>query len=681
MRVIRTPSLASVLIAGALCCPGAALGQLVDYGALQDAVGEPVTTSVTGKPQRASELPASAVIVTRDQIARSPARDVPGLLKTYTGIDVNRWTAGQSDVAVRGGVQTYNARLLVLVDGRQVYLDHYGMTDWNLLGVQLEEIQQIELVRGPAAALFGFNAAAGVVNIITRRPAGGAYATAAASAGNKGFGRIAASAGTPLTDQLAVKLTAGRLREDERRVPADVLVPGVPDHLTADQVSGELSGRFGGAGVTLQGGYATNRQAEYLPSQLLSNQRFRSGDVQAAYTQDTDWGGLTLGGYVNWLDASYGVQGTNGQDNAALVLNNRIASVRGAGLYRLDANTTVRLGAEYRDNRMRSLSQFSRAIAYGVGSLNAMLDMHPTDDVAVTAAARIDRLALRQSGAVILPTVNRAEEFDRQFTRVSFNAAVLLKAGETGQVRLNGGRGYQLPSLINFGLRVPIAAPTTLPTLIAGRPEIMPSATWSAELAYSRALGGTRVEAGLFWTRVEDAIASPGDGLQDLLELVLTPSPVAVARFLSVGNYTTRGVEASVAGRTLGMGWRANYTFTDTNGDLAGTELPIPAALSPRSTTARHKANLELSRDAGAWYATGVARYTSPTRQFSFTTEPRLRLFHVDEAVALDARIGVRLGRGLEMFAAGENLTGAGGAAGSPIPADTRVRGGLRLAV
>ncbi|RZM09011.1 MAG: TonB-dependent receptor, partial [Sphingomonas sp.] len=181
---LRIHSLRTVLTIGAALSPAAAFAQAVDYQALQATVGEPVTTSVTGTPQRASELPASATIITRDDIARSPARDVPGLLKTFAGIDVNRWTAGQTDVAVRGGVQTYNAKLLVLVDGRQVYLDHYGMTDWNLLGVQLEEIQQIELVRGPANALYGFNAASGVVNIITRRGTSAPSATATAELGN-----------------------------------------------------------------------------------------------------------------------------------------------------------------------------------------------------------------------------------------------------------------------------------------------------------------------------------------------------------------------------------------------------------------------------------------------------------------------------------------------------------------
>ena len=90
-------------VAGLLASCVTAYAQAIDYSALQDVIGEPVTTSVTGKPQRVSELPGSMIVITAEQIARSPARDVPSLLKTYAGIDVNRWTAGQSDVAVRGG--------------------------------------------------------------------------------------------------------------------------------------------------------------------------------------------------------------------------------------------------------------------------------------------------------------------------------------------------------------------------------------------------------------------------------------------------------------------------------------------------------------------------------------------------------------------------------------------------
>src|SRR5436853_818634 len=125
MRCSSNPSkgraLLSYLWLGAtiLAFPAVADAQSVNYPELQDMFGEPITTSVTGKPQRVSEAPASLVIITRDDIRRSPARDIPGLIQAYAGIDVVRWTAGHSDVAVRGGVQAFDPRLLVLVNGRQ----------------------------------------------------------------------------------------------------------------------------------------------------------------------------------------------------------------------------------------------------------------------------------------------------------------------------------------------------------------------------------------------------------------------------------------------------------------------------------------------------------------------------------------------------------------------------------
>src|SRR3546814_4300316 len=73
-----------------LALPAIAQAQSINYAELEELFGEPVTTSVTGKPQRASEAPAALVIITRDDIRRSPANDIPGLVQAYAGIDVVR---------------------------------------------------------------------------------------------------------------------------------------------------------------------------------------------------------------------------------------------------------------------------------------------------------------------------------------------------------------------------------------------------------------------------------------------------------------------------------------------------------------------------------------------------------------------------------------------------------------
>jgi outer membrane receptor for ferrienterochelin and colicins len=677
MRVFTPRTSLLALMAGVALCPAAAIAQAVDYQALQETVGEPVTTSVTGKPQRASELPASTVIITRGDIAHSPARDVPGLLKTYAGIDVNRWTAGQSDVAVRGGVQTYNARLLVLVDGRQVYLDHYGMTDWNLLGVQLEEIQQIELVRGPANALFGFNAASGVVNIITRRVAHSPSATATAELGDHGVGKLAGSVTLPVTSTIGIRLAGAHAREDERHIPSVLLQPNQLLNVASNQISGDVTGSFDGLETVIGGGHSTNRQIEYLPSQLLSKQRYRSNNIHGSLARDTSWGGLTLNGYVNWLDAQYGADTI--ATAAPIILKNRIIVSQASTLIRLDSVNTLRLGMEYRNNRLLSAQQFSERISYDVASANAMLDLHRDDRVALTVAGRLDQLWLHQSGIITQPAYNDPTDFDRSFTRFSFNAALLIRTNEQGQLRINGGRGYQLPSLVNLGTRLPIITPSPIPVFVAGSPRISPVEMLSGEIGYTQTFGTTHLEATAFVTRTQNAIGSPGDGLQT--ELFLLPLPTLVARFRATGNYTTYGTELSASGTVGPLNWRGNYTWTRTDEQLTSTALPITYALSPKSTTPAHKINVLLGYDVGRLSLAGVARYTSGTHQFAFSSTPQLLLYHVNEAVALDARAGLRLTPAIEVFAAGENLTLAGGAAVSPIPADRRVRVGVRFAL
>ncbi len=112
-----------------------ARGQTIDYTAAEQMLGEPVTTSVTGKPQRASDVPANLEIVTADQIRRSGAISIPEVLRFVTGLDVRRYGQLNFAVGIRGYNTALNPRVLVLLDGRQVYSDDYGTTAWPLIPV------------------------------------------------------------------------------------------------------------------------------------------------------------------------------------------------------------------------------------------------------------------------------------------------------------------------------------------------------------------------------------------------------------------------------------------------------------------------------------------------------------------------------------------------------------------
>jgi iron complex outermembrane receptor protein len=680
-RLLACTLLAST-VAGVSAVP--AVAQDMNYAGLQDVLGEPVTTSVTGKPQRASEVPASMTIITRAEIMRSGARDVPGLLRLFAGVEVNRWTAGQSDVAVRGGVQTYNARLLVLVNGRQVYLDHYGMTDWSLLGVPLEAVQQIELVRGPASALFGFNAADGVVNIVTTDPQDGPHAAATVEGGNHDQRRVGGSVTLPIGGDVGLQLSGEHRQEQERAIPAGLYQPTNVSGVRSDDAQGRLSADLNaGTSVTLAGGWAMNRQLEFLPSQLLTEQRFRSENVGATIDHDTGWGSVSGRAYTNWLSTVYGISPPPGVIASAdddLRFQNRITVVQGSTLVRLDERNTLRLGLEYRDNQLRSADLFSDRVGYGNAAASLMVDLHPTDRLALSLAGRVDRLRLEQCGTVQQPAVNSPEEYRRKVTSPSFNAGLLYQVGASGQFRLNGGRGLQSPSLADFGSRLTLTVPgSPLAVLIAGDPSLRPATVWSGELGYDQQLGGNlKIGGTAFLHRTSDVIASPGSNA--IFNLVARPMPLLVARFANIGAFSSYGVEIAASGSlTSRLSWHANYSWTHVDAHLRNGGAALTYAFAPKATTPAHVGNLTLAYVAQGWSALGNAHVMARTRQFAFLTNYSLALTPVPAAVALDAKVERRLTARLSLFVAGENLGRARGAYGSPLPGDRRVRAGARI--
>ena len=149
---------------------GPCRAQVMDYGGLEAMFGEPVTTSATGSPQRAADAPVNMEIITAADIRRSGADNIPDILASVAGVDVRHYGIHDSDVGIRGYDSANSSQVLVLLNGRQIYVDFFGYTAWQTLPVQLAEIRQIEVIKGPNSAFYGFNAVAGVINIVTYDP-------------------------------------------------------------------------------------------------------------------------------------------------------------------------------------------------------------------------------------------------------------------------------------------------------------------------------------------------------------------------------------------------------------------------------------------------------------------------------------------------------------------------------
>ncbi|GAA4650040.1 TonB-dependent receptor plug domain-containing protein [Kistimonas scapharcae] len=147
-------------------------------------------TSVSKKSQSIMESAAAVYAITQEDIRRSGAKTIPDLLRMVPGLQVSKVNGNAWSVSSRGFNSVFSNKLLVLIDGRTVYTPLYSGVTWDIQDVMLADIDRIEVIRGPGAALWGSNAVNGVINIMTRSAddTQGAYAEVGAGSYEQGFG-------------------------------------------------------------------------------------------------------------------------------------------------------------------------------------------------------------------------------------------------------------------------------------------------------------------------------------------------------------------------------------------------------------------------------------------------------------------------------------------------------------
>ncbi len=131
----------------------------------------PTVVSASRHEEPVSRAPNAVSLVTADQIHRSGLLTLGELLRLAPGVDVGRIDGWSYGIGVRGLYGRWSKHTLVMMDGRTVYNPFWGGVNWSALPLLLEDIERIEIVRGPGGAAWGANAANGVINIITKKPA------------------------------------------------------------------------------------------------------------------------------------------------------------------------------------------------------------------------------------------------------------------------------------------------------------------------------------------------------------------------------------------------------------------------------------------------------------------------------------------------------------------------------
>jgi outer membrane receptor protein involved in Fe transport len=189
--------------------------------------GEEVVVTATKSETSLINAPATMTVITEEKIQASPAQNYGDLLRSVPGLNVIQMSARDININSRQASGTLSASQLVVLDGRSIYLDFYGFTLWDWIPSNPQDIKQIEIVRGPASAVWGANALTGVINIITKSPrenqglnltlTGGTFSRDAGSTKGEGSGQnggVGASYAHAANDTWSYKVSGGYFFSD-----------------------------------------------------------------------------------------------------------------------------------------------------------------------------------------------------------------------------------------------------------------------------------------------------------------------------------------------------------------------------------------------------------------------------------------------------------------------------------
>src|ERR1043165_5660287 len=209
--------------------------------------------SASKSEESSFDAPLSSSVVTREEIRKAGCTTIMEALRLVPGVIVREVSNGNYDIHIRGldnvppnlGMYFFtNSTTLVMIDNRPVYNYLHGGTFWETLPVDLNDVEKIEVVRGPSSAMYGPNAVSGVINIITRKPEKqGWYAIANAQYGRYNTGIANASLGYKFKNNLSIAVTGNfqnreRTQRDYYVVAKDQFVP-LDSFITNDSVRKE----------------------------------------------------------------------------------------------------------------------------------------------------------------------------------------------------------------------------------------------------------------------------------------------------------------------------------------------------------------------------------------------------------------------------------------------------------
>jgi iron complex outermembrane recepter protein len=493
----------------------------VTVAAKETAGYEEVVVTASRREQSPLDAPNAVTIITEDDIRLSGARTIPDLLRRVPGMDVMAMSYGDYNVAMRGFNRRIANKLLVLIDGRSVYLDFLGLTLWAAFPIDLMDIERIEVVRGPGSAIYGAYAYTGMVNIITKRPSDLRGSTVRAGGGNGAVVDAAYQYGER-KGPFGVRLSGGYEQADKYELEFD---PNRVDYSTVDSDPnlGLRRIRFDGqgeyhtkAGYFFAGGGVSDIVQEVYGVQVLRNQRIdgliadaRVGFEGELFSVHAFWTGVRTDTSPTFFRAGVPSLGSRVHSDTFSVeplfrpsfeLGGEHALVLGAE-YRHKYIDWDYLDSTHREDHFAIFAQDSWSIGKALTALaSGRLDKHPV--IGFTGSPRL---------------------------------ALIFKPGEGHAIRASVGTAFRQPTLSEVYLELAAASPVAgvAVELIGGKDQLGPERIATVDVGYLNQSDFGEVEVVAYLNRVADLIDAS----------VFTRAPVSRGFDDSVGAYI--GAEAT----------------------------------------------------------------------------------------------------------------------------------------
>lgn len=315
----------------------------------------PLVLSPSRLSQTLADSPSAVTVIDRDMIRAAGITQLPDVFRLVPGFSVARQDGHIATLSYHGLGDGYARRFQVLIDGRSVYSPDFGQVYWRNLPLSLEDIDRIEVIRGPAAASYGANAFLGVINILTRPDEGGVRAGVMAGAGGRSYRELGARVG------VAGDAGSWRLSVGQR---ADDYYEGVPDDVQDRYADGRGDWRINGADtLSVMGGVADSRLDDDAAAGQAFPVKVHSAYGQVVWQHIFDGGAETRLGY-NFTRQTYGDTLDLGFPPLLdLGFSTRRQNLTAAWNFALNPSVRAALGAEYRLDDVQSRFYYNQAEA------------------------------------------------------------------------------------------------------------------------------------------------------------------------------------------------------------------------------------------------------------------------------------------------------------------------------